>query len=208
VQKLKPITFVFLCGLTALGLTIEARAALLFDEDQLSGATGVNVNGMLYDVRFPDRTCFEAFDGCDEVSDFDFQNEADATAAAQALMDQVFVDTIQGMFDSDPRATLGCRHPYDCWAAIPFGFNLIGRENVSFAAAENYDKDKEMYDGVICCWDQDIYHNRIGLATTLIYARFTPQVTVPEPGTIWLCGVGLAALALVGWRHSHRPRIA
>jgi len=129
--------------------TVEARAALLFHENQLSGATGVDVNGMLYDVRFPDRTCFDAFDGCDEVSDFDFQNEADATAAAQALMDQVLVDTAQGMFDSDPRATVGCRIQSDCWAAIPFGFYPLDPQDVLFAAAENF--DKEMYDGAICC---------------------------------------------------------
>jgi len=205
-QKIKSFAVVIFFGITALGLTVEARAAMLLVDGggQLTGATGVGVDGMLYDVFFPAGTCFDAFDGCDEVSDFDFQNEADATAAAQALLDQVFLDTIEGMFDSNPTDTRGCSNIHSCLISIPYQLSPLDPDHdVIIAAAEN--ASMEIFDSTVSAYTVSHFDNDLPLETTLIYARFTPQVTVPEPGTIWLCGVGLAVLALVGWRHGHRP---
>ena len=56
---------------------------------ELVGATGVNVGGTVYDVQFVDGSCIDVYGGCDEVSDFPFTTLADATLAAQALLDQV-----------------------------------------------------------------------------------------------------------------------
>ena len=52
---------------------------------QLTGATGVDVSGTLYDVTFEEGSCAEVFSGCDNVSDdFDFDTVAAAEAAAKA----------------------------------------------------------------------------------------------------------------------------
>jgi hypothetical protein len=80
-----------------------AQAATLNVVDgQLMGASGVNVDGNLYDVQFLDGTCIGLYNGCDEISDFTFQTEASALLASQALLDQVFLDSPEGMFDSNP----------------------------------------------------------------------------------------------------------
>ena len=49
---------------TTLVLSTSVNAAVLIvDGGQLVGATGVNVNGALYDVSFMDGTCFALY-GC------------------------------------------------------------------------------------------------------------------------------------------------
>ena len=82
--------------------------AVVFAGDVAKGSAAVLIAGMLYDVTFLDGTCIALFDGCDEVADFDFTNEADALLAAQALLDQVFIDSALGLFDIAPELTFGC----------------------------------------------------------------------------------------------------
>lgn len=85
---------------------------------QLSGANDVDIGGTLYDVRFEDGSCAGVFSGCDDAGDFDFDN-AVGLIAAQALVDQVFLDSAQGLFDSRPDLTSGCGHPNLCYTYIP-----------------------------------------------------------------------------------------
>lgn len=103
----------FLWGvLGALCLFVESAAAatlVVNGSGQLTGARGIDVGGSLYDVNFLDGSCYGLFDGCDEATDFAFRDDgAKANLAAQALMDQVFVDGAAGLFDSNPNLTLGC----------------------------------------------------------------------------------------------------
>jgi len=63
---------------------------------KLTGATGVDVDGSLFDVVFLDDTCRDLFDGCDDPSDFVFQTSVEALTASIALLEQVFVDSIFG----------------------------------------------------------------------------------------------------------------
>ncbi len=96
-------------------------ATLNVIDGQLHGAFGVDVGGTLYDVEFLDGSCVELFTGCDELSDFTFPDEASAALAAQALLDQVFVDGVGGEFDSDPGLTEGCdAGPNQCHTFVPF----------------------------------------------------------------------------------------
>lgn len=75
----------------------------------LQGATGVNVNGTLYNVTFVDGSCAQTFTGCDQNSDFQFQTKNDAMAAGQALLIQSFLDGPFGNFDTRPDLTAGCQ---------------------------------------------------------------------------------------------------
>jgi hypothetical protein len=86
---------------------------------QLMGASGVLVDGNLYGVQFLDGTCIDLFNGCDDVSDFTFQTEASATLASQALLDQVFLDGVDGAVDSLPSLTNGCEDATTCLANYP-----------------------------------------------------------------------------------------
>ncbi len=83
-------------------------ATLNVSGGQLLGASNVFVGGNLYDVAFVDGTCIALFNGCDSAADFTFTTQADALAASQALLDQVFLDGGAGAFDSLPAITNGC----------------------------------------------------------------------------------------------------
>lgn len=114
-----------------------AQAATLNVVDgQLMGASGVNVDGNLYDVQFLDGTCIGLYNGCDEISDFTFQTEASALLASQALLDQVFLDSPEGMFDSNPPLTNGCGFsgPAACQAITPHSFS--GAPSPDFSAED------------------------------------------------------------------------
>ena len=109
----------------------DAATLLVNGSGILTGATGVDVDGTLYDVEFVDGTCVALFDGCDSVTDFTFSSEADALAASQALLDQVFLDTAQGDFDADPGLTSGCINTTFgvCEVWTPFGFGELAGES-------------------------------------------------------------------------------
>ncbi|MEE4350423.1 MAG: PEP-CTERM sorting domain-containing protein [Pacificimonas sp.] len=112
-------------------LSAPANAAVTFVVDQnsgkLLGADDVLVGSDLYDVRFLDGTCAAIFGGCDQASDFALTDQAQAQAAAVALITQVFGDIpdprspgSQLLFNSDPSATNGCTQPLYCSIRIPY----------------------------------------------------------------------------------------
>lgn len=115
-------------GLAMMCVAGTANAALIVSVDGvLQGATDVDVNGTLFDVSFVDGLCADLFSGCDDpLADFAFDTEAEATAAAQALLDSVFIDSAQGTFDSTPALTRGCTSGIQCGAFIPFGISIPG----------------------------------------------------------------------------------
>ena len=58
----------------------------------LTGALNVDVGGTPYNVQFLDGTCATVFGSC-IGSSYTFHNAMDALTAAQALLDQAFIDT-------------------------------------------------------------------------------------------------------------------
>ena len=115
------ITF---CVVTLSSTSATGAVLLVNGSGLLTGATGVNVGGTLYDVEFVDGTCIAVFDGCDDGSDFALRTLSEAEAASQALLDQVFLDVPGlGMFDSTPSLTYGCPGDIDnvCFVEIFFG---------------------------------------------------------------------------------------
>ena len=114
-----------LLGAVLILMASGAQAATLNVIDGiLHGASDVLVGGSLYDVQFLDGTCIDLFNGCDETSDFTFQTQASALLAAQALLDQVFLDGPQGQFDSSPTLTNGC-DVSPCVSFIPYNFDAL-----------------------------------------------------------------------------------
>ncbi len=172
--------------------TPSASAAVLqFDGSilKLVGATGVDIGGVFFDVEFVEGTCIDLFSGCDAPADFNFQSEAAANQAAQALIDQVFV----GPFDTDPTLTFGCSFTIVCASNIPFA---LGRPV----------PPPGFFEGVLV-FNQSggnfIDSGQVGrgrdtsLEAPENFARFTPT-PVPVPSAMLLMGTGL--LGLIGYR--------
>jgi hypothetical protein len=118
-------------------------ASLMVSGGQLVGALNVDVSGNLYDVEFLEGTCVSFFDGCDSAADFPFSDATETTLAAQALLDQVFLDVEAGSFDSDPGLTFGCTAgSTSCNAMTPYTFtpslvSVIGARNRSPSAGSD-----------------------------------------------------------------------
>jgi len=173
---------------------ISNSATLIVENGVLMGATGVDVNGVLYDVQFLDGTCIELYGGCDEISDAPFANAFDtglAIAANTALLEQVLIDSPLGSFDSSPDLTNGCFVAENCTT-----FTLVENRGLL---------------GLTYLVNRDL--NNVDTATgagplnpasdTSIfspdganYAVWSQSAVVPIPGTVWLFGSGL--LGLIG----------
>jgi PEP-CTERM motif len=169
-------------------LANAAHAAVLqVSGGELTGATGVNVNGSLYDVRFVEGTCVSLFSGCNDVG-FTFHTSTDAVAASQALLDQVFLDSSSGNFGTQPSLTFGCENPGTCNVATPIflgPFNLI---EVGFASNTDATGDSAFVTRFEATRDTG------GSDSALVWAVWTVSSSVPEPATLALFGIALAGL--------------
>ena len=160
---------------------------------QLMGASGVLVDGSLYDVQFLDGTCIDLYNGCDEASDFTFQTQASAVLASQALLDQVFLDGVEGQFDSLPQLTNGCTYSERCVSLSPYA--LSGSPLVlSVAGAQNEKPPSIDISSLPAHLSRDVLVSVVGLDGSFNYAVWSASV-VPEPSTALLLSLGLTGLA-------------
>ena len=162
---------------------------------ELQGASGVDVGGVLFDVVILDGSCISLFDGCDDASDdFAFTSQSDAEDAAQALLDQVFIDDpILGNFDLNPASTRGCSDGLVCRTIIPYA---IDSTNLVLAFARNGDTADT--DGVVAPNQvrRDADSSDSTADTFALFSPTTLQGAVPEPGSIFLLALGVAAIGM------------
>ena len=168
----------------ALSVPVIASAAtpVTNGSGQLIGATGVNVGGTLYDVSFSQ--CNATAGGFTSACTPYFQNSADATLAAQALLDQVFLDSAAGLFDSDPSLTLFCGGSTFCLMTVPYtgapSVNSEGAFNTATTDSVSYTP-----------W----FYNGSPFMVALNVAVFTPDAAVPEPATWMMLLLGFGGIA-------------
>jgi hypothetical protein len=189
INKTKVVHMAMAAVAICLLATSSLAASLVVAEGQLIGATGVDVDGTLYDVQFLDGFYSDTFQ---DESDLDTTSEAQARLFGQALMDQVFVDSAEGLFDSDPELTFGCGNLNACFVWIPFDIDFDTFE-VTAVLAINRRPEATQPEGVRDSVGGNGYLNNFADDTTWVYADW--QV-VPVPAAAWLF---VSALGLLGW---------
>ncbi|MFS0771638.1 PEPxxWA-CTERM sorting domain-containing protein [Sphingomonas sp. 1P08PE] len=182
--------------LCALPATANAAATLKIENGKLTGASGVVVDGKTYDVTFADGKCATVYGKCD-ASNFTFTTRASATLAAQALLDQVFLDGSAGAFDSDPALTAGCSFVSSCESYIAYATGPIGTYETFEPVVALNTKDR-LADEVVTYEMKAQKFFDTAPASAANFALFTPTAAVPEPATwaLMLAGFGLTATAL------------
>ena len=170
-------------------ISFSVNAALLIvNEGELVGATGVNVNGALYDVSFMDGSCFTLYSGCDDPTDFLFSGNAASQAASDALLEQVFI----GLYDDEPSLTLGCSFDTRCRVLTADGVVNGEGDLIHGSFAVNSKKGAVQGDTTsggtfdVLLFDTSTMDNR----TVAVWA----VSSVPLPASVWLFGSGLIGL--------------
>ena len=162
----------------------------------LTGALNVDVKGVLYDVTFADGTCKTLFN-C-QTSAFPFKLGIEAEPAARALLDQVFVNSSLGQFDSSPNKVFGCTGNGSCTTWIPY----IATYNLMYLASAVNGKT-EGADKTATFTTTDPNYESGGNEN---FAIFKLAAAVPEPGSIILSALALAVLLLLR-RRAAAPRV-
>jgi len=185
------------------GVALDVQGGILF------GASEVDVNGTLYDVQFLDGTCIELYDGCDQNTDFPFTNPLDLNdgalleAAMTALLEQVFIDSTSGAFDTSPELTNDCTDINGCFVFTPLWVN-VGANSGGLMSALNANvvenssnRDHVSAGGGGGFRDNDTYPPPgFPDRDQKVYAVWSESAVVPIPAAAWLFGTGL--LGLVG----------
>ena len=176
----------------------------------LTGAKGIFVGGpLIYDVEFIDGTCADLFSGCDDPTDFVFDDINLAVYAARTLLNSVFVDTAAGKFDARPELTRGCAlYATDavpqCAALTPYFYNNGPSSVLFYFFAPNledpFNEDPfSVYRSISALTPVDLVHS-----PSQTFARWSvASNSIPVPGTSSCIGIAGLALILSRRRRPH-----
>jgi len=176
--------------------SVNAATLLVNVDGQLDGAADIDVGGVFYNVQFVEGTCNGLFDGC---TDFAFTTQSDASVAAQALLDQVFL----GIYDISPELSVGVTSsssarfftPYSSTTPTYAGSPKIKPGFYEGAMAENW-AGLNGPDQVIPLWIMSKDYDTTTDVTNT-YAVWSPTAVsaVPLPAAAWLFISAIAGLA-------------
>ncbi len=173
---------VFFCSTaSAATVTLEFNS-----NNEIIKAYNVEIGGDLYNVEFVEGTGYDAYTYENGTWTFDFDSEEAATAAAEALLEQVFTGdyndpaTLFGIEDSATSAKVYIAYDTASWSST----------YLTLVYARNYASDPS----------DEIATKYLSASKSTadeadaVYAVFTKASAVPVPGTLTLLGTGMLAL--------------
>ena len=194
----------FLIFISYLYATSSFAAILQIDPitNNITGISGLNVGDQIYDVTFVEGTCVELFSGCDEKTDFFFQDITASRAAYTEMLSQVFVDSTLGQFDSNPALTFGCESFAECniWTPMIAEGSGLGGSNLVFSILRNSSvAGLDVGTGLLLSAPLSI-NSDTTLNTRAVFAKWSGSNVspVPLPASIWLLFSGLIGLISLG----------
>lgn len=160
-------TFLFATHASAIPL-------LTFESGKVSGVSGLDALGSIWDISFHDGTF-------NNVGSFTppFTNETDTQIATSQLTN--FLESTA--YNRQPLQFSGCIHPDECNIATLWDYNL----GVLYLTAAKVT-------GIAAVEVVSMTLSPASNYTHVLYAEWTPSMGVPEPSVIWLLGSGLALI--------------
>lgn len=184
-QTLLTFAALFFCS------SVFAAATLQISENGiLTGATGVNVAGVLFDVKFRDGSCISLYSSCDKGSVFPGGYEG-AEVASHALIEQVFV----GQYLASPQLINGCTSTANCIVLTLAYVNSSSYEEMNWLAAQVEPTAFEVCNfrcvlGITGPFSFD--STSLPMFTNAVWSVSSAPI-VPIPAAAWLFGSGLIA---------------
>lgn len=190
---------------------IHAMPMLTFNnEGKISGATGLEYEGLFYRATLSDGTCASIFSGCDSNSDF-MIGTVQQTSLAE-LFFNTFIGKansplyIDNLLDSTPSLAVGCSENLRCFMHTP---RLIPRnansQNLLTSDVRNYNNGSSLNDHFVLDGtsmrlpvDFSVVNGRTWLSFSADTAPSTSlrSGSIPSPGTLALLAMGLISLGL------------
>ena len=184
--------FLWLCMVFASAHGTPLLQLQINSSGELTGATGVEVDGLFYNVSLKQGSCVELYAGCNP-DDFPFQTESVAEDAANALIQNMFIDGPNGNFATDLNKITGCNPGVvGCSILIPVPHYGGDTPGIVRGTCIIIHPPSALFGGEGCGFGAA--DDRAFTDPGIVYAVFSPLATLPEPGTLTLLGLGIVVL--------------
>ena len=189
-KRLRSIVFLLLF-VSFPSLAAFAAPTHITDSGQLIGVDGLNVNGVLYDVRFRDTSAQDLFyDSATSSYIFDFNSREESHAASVALFDSIkaYENYPENILGTEDETYAYIHTPYllssDFYSNVYTSYVKLSKDFVDIGNASEvaYGEPANSATSDLSTWEERVY------------AKWTPSNAVPIPGSSILLGLGLVCL--------------